>query len=189
MNIEPYYIVIDTETGGLNPLRNSLLQVGMEVVSRNLELIDAVKINIKSSPDLYTTKEALSINGIIPEEHDAHPDTLSPHYASAKLVDLLYYWRGKSRNKLIPCGWNPSFDVGFIVQQLAGPMWGAVCTYFNYDIASVAQFKKSHGHIPDDLRGLHATAKWCGISVDLEAKHSAIVDAEITRQLAIYFEA
>lgn len=182
---EPYYVVIDTETGGVNPQQNSLLQLGMLITDRDFKIIKAAQWHIRSRDDRFETQEAFKVNGIDLAKHNADPTTLDPREAAGRIDWELWDATGGNadRFRLTPCGWNPAFDVGFIKQLDID--WGKYCTYFNYDIASIAQYAKRQGIIPDDLRGLHATAKWCGIA----NTEGMLIDADITRQLAIYLNA
>lgn len=183
---EPYYLVLDTETGGLDPLKNSLLQFGGIVTDRDFRIVDVLTFRVKSSPLLHEHPKALEINGINIEEHNANPATLGREDAKKRLEEFLAAHTNVGARPLIPCGWNPAFDVGFVKQIFIE--WEFFCKYFNYDIASVAQKAKRDGTIPDDLRGLHATARYCGLPV-AGGWHDALVDADLTRQLAIHLKA
>ncbi len=67
MEMEDRLLFIDTETGGLNPDKHSLLSLAM-VVWEDMEIIDSQELLINDGK-LSVTEEALSINKIDIEKH------------------------------------------------------------------------------------------------------------------------
>ena len=65
--MEDKLLFIDTETGGLNPNKHSLLSLAM-VVWENMKIIDSQELLINDGK-LSVTEEALSINKIDIENH------------------------------------------------------------------------------------------------------------------------
>ncbi len=65
--MEDRLLFIDTETGGLNPNKHSLLSLAM-VVWEDMEIIDSQELLINDGK-LSVTEEALSINKIDIEKH------------------------------------------------------------------------------------------------------------------------
>jgi len=80
-------LFIDTETGGLDPDKHSLLSLAM-VVWEDMEIIDSQEILINDGI-LSVTKEALSINKIDIEKHKQSAMT------SSQAMDAIFLFIGK----------------------------------------------------------------------------------------------
>lgn len=109
------YVVFDTETGGLDCLKNPLLEVSFFVVdSKNFSIKEKLDFLIKPYDDLVVTKGALNANGISMAEVEA--DGLLKKDAYKKIVAML-----KSANpgrtaftRPILVAHNTPFDIGFM---------------------------------------------------------------------------
>ena len=107
-------VFIDTETGGTDPQRHSLLSIGA-VVYEDGELKETLHTTIRH--DTYkVTRSALAHNGIDLVQHDqsspTHREAISQFTGWLKAVQK----RAKT-GKLIMGGHNPSFDRSFIKPQ------------------------------------------------------------------------
>lgn len=174
--MKTHLLVVDTETGGLNAGKNSLLSVAA-VDSATGEEFHAV---IRPERGLVTEQQALDVNGFelewldqngIPEQ-DAMGD--------------LCLWLGARRDGVI-AGCNVAFDVDFIkaafarhetpwplshrTLDLRGPAWCA------WEVGAIELAQTKLGQPRLDL---DAIAKPLGLG-RVQPKHDALEDAQITR--------
>lgn len=96
------YIALDTETGGLDPFRNPLLQVGCYAPDGNI-------LNIRIIPpvQLTITEQARKVNGY-PESHKGYPV-----YDESYAMEQLKTFMDQYKPKWILCH-NAVFDIPFI---------------------------------------------------------------------------
>lgn len=96
------YITLDTETGGLDPFRNPLLQVGCYAPdggSLNVRIIPPVQLTI--------TEHAKKVNGW-PDSHKGYPV-----YDESFAMDQLKTFMEKYKPQWVVCH-NAAFDIPFI---------------------------------------------------------------------------
>lgn len=100
------YIVIDTETTGLDPIRHALLSVGAVALDpETLETISEFSGYCYPREGSEWTAEAERVNGISRESLEYEDSE------EALMVGLLA-WIGK--NRIVAVGWNVAFDLGFL---------------------------------------------------------------------------
>ena len=102
-------LFIDTETGGLDPGRYSLLSVAM-VVWEHEKLIDAKEWLINDG-NLIVTEGALAVNKIDVQEH--RQTAMKP----SKVIEEIFQYIEKYfplENKIVLAGHNVHFDVSFL---------------------------------------------------------------------------
>lgn len=100
-------LFIDTETGGLNPSRHSLLEIGM-VAYKDGKIIDKTNIQI-SLPEYVTTPEALDINKI--DLIKLSKEGIAPKFAELSFIDFI---KKNFTEKPMLGGHNINFDKSFI---------------------------------------------------------------------------
>lgn len=100
------YIALDTETGGLDPYQNPLLQIGCYVPNGQ-------RFNVRIVPpiDLIVTPESMKINGW-PDSHKGH-ETLTEKEAITRLKELFKV----HKPDWVVCH-NAVFDIPFIRQAM-----------------------------------------------------------------------
>lgn len=170
-------VMMDVETGGLDPRKHSLLQVAL-VVCENGQELDAMKINIVH--EVYNVDQrAMDINGIDLDSHKGY----KPDEAVAMITDFMATHFEKPAQV---CGHNVSFDVGF-VKELFGTVEADYDKVFSYrllDTSAVARFLVFAGIIPP--RGsLGDLAKHFKVPHDPKELHDALVDCRVTYQLLL----
>ena len=102
-------LFLDTETGGLDPGKHSLLSLAM-VLWEDMEITDAKEILINDGL-LSVTKEALSINKIDIEKHR------QAAVSSSRAMDEILLFTGKhfpGPGKITLAGHNVHFDANFM---------------------------------------------------------------------------
>lgn len=107
-------VVVDTETGGLDPKEHSLLSIGLvilDVYNTTVEVGNTLEVILKH--DTYkVTGEALNVNKINILEH--HNKAVSPDEALNQIVKFLVDNGFNQDNKATLAGHNVKFDIGFL---------------------------------------------------------------------------
>lgn len=140
-------IVVDCETGGLDPAQNPLLEIG----AVDLETLETFRIGMIPWNDAQTcTKEALEINGI---DYTKWVSFKSGNYTPQHAMYEFNHWL--EGRELLLAGHNPSFDLkflnwNFVMADLKNPFG-----YRTIDLHSVAyawcESKNiSHGKLTSD---------------------------------------
>ena len=101
------YIALDTETGGLDPFRNPLLQVGCYAPNG-----DSLNIRIIPPVHLTITEQAKKVNGW-PESHKGYPV-----YDESAAIDQLKGFLDRNKPQWILCH-NAVFDIPFIKEAIS----------------------------------------------------------------------
>lgn len=177
-------VVIDTETGGLDPSQHSLLTVAF-IVTRNLEIIASKEWHLKHDA-YHTTERALEINGIDIEVHDASATPAVE--AISDILDFLNHHR-LPEERIVLFGQNTIFDKQFI--EAAVKQFGDVKRYRSLvshryiDLMSITAFLNLSGHIKTENLGLDSVITSLG--VEREQRHSALGDARITLRALIKY--
>lgn len=163
---------IDTETSGLDPKRHCLLSLAIipyyYLISlgkvHDLKFIRASSLHLKfSHKEFVAQPTALRMNEYL--NWDIMIDPLEAGDAFGKWVNNIYGKVSVTRlyreNYIHPCGWIPTFDVGFFNQFLSWIMPRAVATevfkkrsFFNYkaiDVYSVYTATIKEGLLGDSL--------------------------------------
>jgi len=174
-------LFIDTETGGLDPARYSILSVGLVVLSDN-EIADTLEIKIRE-PEINACDEALQVNNIVIDSHirEAIPplEAVNQVLAFIRKCQDLYSDKGK----IIICGHNVLFDIAFI-KRLFGYTSYKYDDYFSHrivDTSSILRYLYIKGDLPDDISNLDAALDHFGINE--YPRHTALKDALLTALL------
>lgn len=117
-------IVVDVETGGLNPKEHALLSIGA-VDTNNL---DEFYAEIKPFPGKICDSKALEINGLW--NYSRHENELQEAMKKFKA----WVWG----RELPLAGHNPSFDLGFLDESFKITNVGSPFGYRTVDLHSVA---------------------------------------------------
>jgi DNA polymerase-3 subunit epsilon len=107
--MENRLLFIDTETGGLNPDKHSLLSLAM-VIWEDMEIIDSQELLINDGI-LSVTQEALLVNKIDIESHKQL--AISPSLAMNEIFSFIRKHFPLHR-KITLAGHNVHFDVHFL---------------------------------------------------------------------------
>ena len=171
-------LFIDTETGGMDPGKHSLLSLAM-VVWEDKEIIDSLEILINDGV-LYTTKEALAVNRIDLEKHKLA--ALSPQEA----MDQLLIFIGKhfpGKEKITLAGHNVHFDVVFLK-----PFFSAnnkdFSEFFSHrvmDTSSILHYLYLSGQIKQ--KAISSDEAFDLFDIKVEGRHTALGDAIATARL------
>lgn len=178
-------VVIDTETGGLNPQTDSILSLGAVVLNPDGSLGETFYVLINEGTNRHVTEDALKVNGISLSMIDTNGVT--PSMAVTMFSEFLL--RNEIPRKTELAGHNiAGFDMGFIrrLYCLAGVRMPF--DYHTLDTMSVALFWRWTGHVPVSRVSLDALAKHFSIVVrEPGAIHNSLEDAVATAKLLAIF--
>ncbi len=171
-------LFIDTETGGLDPNRHSLLSLAI-VVWEDMKIIDSQELLINDGI-LFVTEEALSINRIDIEKHKR--TAISPSLAIEKVL-LFINRHFPQQGKITLAGHNVQFDVSFL-RLLFSKNNEDFSNFFSHriiDTSSILYYLYLAGHIKQKAISSDEAFDYFGIKV--EGRHTAIGDATATAKL------
>ena len=177
-------LVVDTETGGVDPDRHSILSVAA-VVWEDGALGAEIEILI-AEPDLTVTARALEINRIDIVAHSRR--AVPPAEAMAQLQAFVDEQFDSERNKgerAVLVGHNIGFDVGFLKRlcRMAHDDFGALFSHRVLDTASILRFLSLAGRLPESAAASTNAFAAFNISVKDSERHTALGDARATALL------
>lgn len=177
-------LVIDTETGGVDPNRHSILSLAA-VLWEDGEIRGEVDILI-AEDDLVVTARALEINRIDLVAHTR--EAVAPREALSLLLDFVakHYRRELDAGEQVAiAGHNVGFDLGFLKRlcRIAGSDFPSVFSHRLLDTASVLRFLSLTGLLPAKTVASNGAFEYFGINIQAEKRHSALEDARATAQL------
>lgn len=167
-------LVLDTETGGLNPETDALLSVGLVdwcdgIVTRQTEiLVDAEGLNCDP--------KALAVNNIDLDLHHAH--SISRDHA-ARTIQAFCQPMGRPWI----AGHNTHFDIGFIRRLYTPDVLRRVFSHRVIDTMQVLAYLGHCGRIPDGIGKLDQAIAHFRIEVPAGQRHTALADALATARL------
>ncbi len=97
------FIVVDVETGGLDPKVNSLLSIGAVDMKSGRTFYGACR------SEKICDKKALEINGIDVKEWNSQPTV-------RQIISRFYDWVNTCKSSKVLAGMNPRFDFDFLDQ-------------------------------------------------------------------------
>lgn len=171
-------LFIDTETGGLEPNKHSLLSLGM-VVWEDSEIIDSQEILINDGK-LIVTEEALSINLIDIDKHKQ--SAVSPSEAIEKIQSFISKHFPDQR-KITLAGHNVHFDINFL-KIFFSVNKDDFNNYFSHriiDTSSILYYIYLAGHIKH--RAISSDEAFELFEIHVEGRHTALGDALATAKL------
>jgi DNA polymerase III epsilon subunit-like protein len=174
-------LFLDTETGGLEPRRHSLLSLGL-VVGEGPRVVNSLEILVRHE-HYVVSAGGLKVNRINLVEH--HEAALEPPVALAVLDVFLDQHFPHMCKPIMLAGHNVAFDAAFLGAFLAG-QGRALEPRFSHrtvDTHSLAAGLRDAGRLP--LADLGSTALFAhfGIEVPEEKRHTALGDALATFEL------
>ena len=172
-------LFIDTETGGLDPQKHSLLTIGIVVWDKiQGELFsDEYAINWEQ---YIVTKTALRINHFDENEH--RKNAIPPKEIVSKLYELkTTYFQDYSAIPL--AGHNTTFDIQFLKHLfvVCNRSFEKLFSHRIVDTYSIIKFLVDCHCIPSKVNSSAKAFEYFNITVD--GRHTAIGDARATMQL------
>ena len=171
----------DTETGGLDPQKHTLLTAYFGVYDAELKLIDELYLQLKPEnvADINVTPDAMKINKINLDEHLADPNTVTYAVGKDKLVRMLEKNKiPRKRKSFQPMAHNINFDYGFVWGQLMPKEeWEKLVHYRALDTSQVCSFLKDVGILPADLGNLTSLVEY--FKIPMQTAHNAKDDVNM----------
>lgn len=169
-------LFVDTETGGLDPAKHSLLTVALAVWEEG-EVIDTFEIEIFHK-EYVVTQKAMEINKI--DLRVASPDAYDTVQSQAKIRTFI---RSHFGNELAPLvGQNVPFDIGFL-KVFFGPLYGTIFSHRAIDTATLMRFFHIAGEADFPKASLDDGIAYYGIHIDDDKRHTALGDTLATVEL------
>jgi len=175
-------LVIDTETGGLDPEQFSLLSIGLVVWDEG-ELGGEDEFFV-SEPDLRCDPEAMAVNAI--DTDLIRRVGLTPEQAVTRLERFLdSQFPSPAIARVSVVGHNVHFDLAFIrrLYRIAGRPIGPRFSHRFIDTAGILQFLILAGRLPEGVSDSTSAFRHFGIEFAQGERHSALADARATARL------
>jgi DNA polymerase III epsilon subunit-like protein len=165
-------IVIDTETGGLDPEINSIFSVALVTQRSSIEL----KIRDLAG---VADAEALQVNKISVAAHNEN--ALSPGIAVKRIHAWLDLFAAEDLSNWTIAGHNVGFDLAFIARlyRIAQtPLPRIFRPYKAVDTSTLLWALRTKGLLPDGVKSADSAFAYFGIEVS--GRHTAMGDAQAT---------
>lgn len=172
-------LFIDTETGGVDPTKHSLLSIGVVVWDLEDGILHSDEFLIQSE-EYAVTKTAQKINHFDRVNHDKAAVTkLAAVKAFRKIKDSYF----EDYGKILLAGHNTHFDVQFIQKMFrdCNRSYEKMFSHRIVDTYSIIRYLEDSNIIPQTINSSSSAFRFFGISVD--GRHSAIGDARATAEL------
>jgi len=172
-------LFIDTETGGTNPQKHSLLSIGLAVWEKNKGILGSNEYFIKH--DKYViTKEAQKINQFDEEKHNKESKIGKIVVSEINSFIANYFLP----NYLVPlAGHNIQFDINFIKKfyQGLGVSFNKIYSHRALDTYSILRYLFYTGKIDKDISS--SSKAFTYFNVKVSHRHSALCDVLATVEL------
>lgn len=172
-------IFVDTETGGTNPERHSLLSVGLVAWNYNEGVIATKEIFIKHK-SYSITREAQHINKFNQAKHNEL--AVTPKTAVDEIKSFAITCSKKEKDIQL-AGHNIQFDVAFL-KRLFGDQHRSFSKVFSHrmiDTYSILRFLDDAGKIR--IQQLSSSSAFHYYGIKAKKRHSALGDALATVEL------
>lgn len=173
------YLFIDTETGGTDPQKHSLLSIGLVVWDEDKGIIGKVEYFIKHNK-YVVTKKAEKINGFNIIEHNEK--SLSPKAAIFNIRSFITEHFG-SNSRPVVVGHNIQFDINFLRYffKTYGYSFMSLISHRMIDTNSILKFLVISKCLPERVMNLSDSLNYFNIKV--QNRHSALDDCVATALL------
>jgi len=190
VELENTYLVIDSETGGLDPGQHSLLSVAGVIWEPGKKIEELFNFYVREDP-LCVIPEAIEVNNI--NLNKVLKEGLSPGIACQEIYVKIRNYLGNSLiNKIqLPiAGHNVGFDISFLkrLYRLSGIeySYSDIFNHRSLDTASILRFLQLTNKAPTDKCSSDVLFKFCNVEVPLKQRHTAIGDALATAKSLEY---
>jgi DNA polymerase III epsilon subunit-like protein len=171
-------LFVDTETGGLEPTKHSLLSIGLAVWC-NFEIVDCLEILINDGR-LNANEKALAINKI---DIDLHKRVAKPSSEAFYQLKVFLQKHFNRAEKITLAGHNVSFDVSFL-KEFLNENNENYSDYFSHrliDTSSILYYLYLAGKI--DQRAISSDEAFKAFKINVLERHTALKDALATAEL------
>jgi len=175
-------LLLDTETGGLDPERFSLLSVGL-VLWEEGQLGAQDEFSV-AEPEIRYEPEAMAVNRI--DVSILGATGLPPTQAVARLEHFLdSHFSRSPGDRILVAGHNVGFDVAFLrrLYRLAGRPGMTIFSHRVLDTSVILQFLALAGRLPATVTSSSGAFSYFGIDLPPGKRHTALADARATGEL------
>ncbi|MCB9545726.1 MAG: 3'-5' exonuclease [Myxococcales bacterium] len=169
-------VIIDTETGGLDPTVHSLLSIGLVTFdgARRTEIF-------VREPEISTHPRSMKVNGIDLDFIAAHG--LSPEDTCDRVE--AFFDAVPGRRPVMLAGHNIAFDLAYMrrIYRLAGRTPPAEFTHRSVDTHALLWALAAAGRLPPETTTSDGAFQYFNVSPPEELRHTALGDAVATRDL------
>lgn len=172
-------LVLDTETGGLNPREHSLLTVAGIAWTPTAQPRPLFSLMVRES-SFSVQPEAMAINRI--DLSVVEKEGLTPKEAVEAIRYALDQHFGSNRGPITLAGHNISFDVGFLqrLYRLGKADYGQDFSRRTLDTATIFTFFMASGLVPHGKANGDRMFAALGVPIPSEHRHTALGDAWAT---------
>lgn len=167
--------IIDTETGGLDPTKHSLLSIA--VLIWNNGAIEDEYYTLINEGEIVADEEALKVNGL--DLDVVRTEGVSSIQAANSIIALLQ--KHDMRKMVRICAHNAPFDIAYMKRLWAnaGKDYRKTFSHQSLCTQTAALLLEQAGRItlPGNSAGLDNLVKLWGIKLDREGGHNALNDA------------
>lgn len=180
------YIVLDTETGGLDEKKNPITEIGLQVLdTKKLTVIDTWQTYVKPYEKLFIDPKALAATQLSMEDIETGLDYRVAAKELAK-VFIKHTSGSRSLKKPILIGHNTQFDIKFLEQLykfLDKDLYEYIDKYFVCTMKQQQNIELSSRNFEKTRFTLTACCERMGVK--LHSAHGAMADVEATKKLFI----
>lgn len=176
---------IDVETGGLNPQKSALLQIGC-ILEIDGEIEEELTYNIQPHLKDELDPKALAVNGLTKETIDTFARPMDSYTAFTSCMGE-YVNKFDRKDKFHFIGYNSqAFDAPFIrafFGKCKDKYYGSWFFHPTIDVMILAahSLRKTRHELPNFKLG--TVAKALGVDFDPEQLHDAMYDIKVTREV------
>jgi len=179
-------LVIDTETGGIDPGKHSLLEVALAVydpVGDNILESDSWMVK---EDEYVVTPEAIQVNKI--SLLSLHKHGSPPEEVIQKIEQMV---ERNFEDKPVVVGHNVNFDINFVdcMFNRFGQSFKDLISHRTLDTAGIIRFFQLTGKIPPTVSGLKGALAYFGIrNTQIHRAHDDCIDTAKLLSHLIYCE-
>ena len=179
MTMKNTFLVVDTETGGLNCKKNSILSIAGVIWEPRGEISKLFDFYIKE-PELNVEERALKVNKI--DLKTIEDEGLTPIEAVRTIKSALNARFGPHRRPIQLVGHNVAFDLGFIERLYRLAEQDMYLDFRNraLDSCSILQFLMISGKIKGFRASADVLFESAGVKIAEKDRHTAFGDAFAT---------
>ena len=179
------FLVVDTETGGLDPEQHSILSIAGVLWEPNGEIETLFNFYV-NEPELSYVSRAMEVNKI--DINDVKAQGLTPKQSVLAIRASLDKVLGPKRRAIQLVAHNAPFDMGFIrrLYALAGEDFGKDFRNRALDTCSILQFLMLSGKVSGYRASGDVLFEAAGVKIDEKDRHTALGDAMATAKSINY---
>lgn len=177
---------LDTETTGLDPERNGVIQIAGFIEINGVEK-HGFNMNVCTFPADVIEQAALNVNGRTVEQIQSYKPPQVVHKALTDLFDKFVNKFDKT-DKMYLCGYNVGFDDNFMrawFRKCGHEYYNSYFHGYKIDVLAIAMFLRSIGRLSTENLKLATVAKHYNIPIEA---HTALGDVKASRELHRLFK-